>query len=178
MSVKNIVTVPNQILRQKTEKVKKFDSELNTLIKDLIDTLNSAKEPEGAGIAATQVGSNKRICIVRDFYEDPNNFRKILADDYVLINPKIVSTSKETNIDWEGCLSVPNEYGKVQRYNKIKVDYEDVKGNKMRIKASDMFSRIIQHEVDHLDGVLFTDRVTDKTISEKEFDELYEKGLL
>jgi len=91
----------------------------------------------------------------------------------VLINPKIVSTSKETEIDYEGCLSVPDVYGKVERYKKIKVDATDISGDRIKIKAQDFFARTIQHEIDHLDGVLFTDRVIGGVISEQEMDVVF-----
>ena len=178
MAIKTIITIPNPILRKPTSKVKDFGADLQNLIKDLKDTLESAEEPEGAGIAATQIGSDKRICIVRDFFENPANPKQIAFNDYVLINPKIISNSKDTDIDWEGCLSVPDQYGKVQRYKKLKVNYEDTKGNKMRIKAHGMLARVIQHEIDHLDGILFTDKLIEDSVSETEFDRLYEAGLL
>ena len=89
-----------------------------------------------------------------------------------------IEIKNDTDIDWEGCLSVPDQYGKVQRYKKLKVNYEDTKGNKMRIKAHGMLARVIQHEIDHLDGILFTDKLIEDAVSETEFDRLYEAGLL
>ena len=113
------------------------------------------------------------MCVVRNFYPDPAKSGEYTHEDYVLINPKIVSTSKETEIDYEGCLSVPNVYGKVARYKKIKVDALDVSGERIKIKAQDFFARTIQHEIDHLEGILFTDRVIGDVITEQEMDAVF-----
>lgn len=172
MAVKPIITIPNKVLRTKTEKVKQIDSEVLALAKDLLDTVRVAKDPEGAGLAATQIGVSKRVCVVRNFFRDPTNEEKVLSEDVVLINPKIISTSKETEVDWEGCLSVPDKYGKVQRFSKIKISALGVDGKDIKFKASDYFARTIQHEIDHLDGILFTDKVIGGTIGEEELDKL------
>jgi peptide deformylase len=170
MSAQPIITIPDEVLRKKTEKVKTINEEILKIAKDLVDTVKVAKDPEGAGLAAPQIGVSKRICIVRNFFLDPLDEHKILSEDIVLINPKIVSTSKETDIDWEGCLSVPNAYGKVERYSKVKVSAIGIDGKDIRFKASDFLARTIQHEIDHLDGILFTDRVIGKTITERELE--------
>lgn len=170
MAIRPIITVPNKVLKEKTEKVKQIDEAVLGIAKDLMDTIKVAKDPEGAGLAATQIGVSKRMCVVRNFFKDPQDLNKVLSEDIVLINPKIVSRSKETEIDWEGCLSVPNVYGKVERYQKIKVSALGVDGKDIKFKASGFFSRTIQHEIDHLDGILFTERVIGKTITEEELD--------
>lgn len=85
-----------------------------------MDTVKIAKDPEGAGLAAPQLGISKRICVVRNFFEDPLNSNDINSDDIILINPKIIQYSAEKEIDWEGCLSVPNVYGLVERAKKNK----------------------------------------------------------
>lgn len=174
MAVRTIVTQPHPALGQKAEKIRDFDESLQKLAEDMIDTLNQASEPEGAGLAANQIGVAKRVCIVRNFFQDPLHHDKILSEDFFLVNPKIVSESKETEIDWEGCLSVPNQFGQVQRFKKIKVFAQDLEGNTFKIRASGLFSRIIQHEVDHLDGVLFTSKVIGKTLTENQLDKLLE----
>lgn len=175
MSVKRIVEIPDPILKKKTQKVGQITDEIKEIAKDLVDTVKQAKDPEGAGLAATQIGYSKRMCVVRNFYESFDKTLVNQSDDYVLINPKIVSKSKETDTDWEGCLSVPDKYGKVERYNKIKVTAQDLDGETIKIKASGYFSRTIQHEIDHLDGVLFTDKVIGETVSEQKFNELIEQ---
>ena len=173
MPVRQIVTIPDTVLRKKAQKVSGIREEDKKLARDLLDTLEVAKDPEGAGIAATQIGVSKKMCVVRNFYPDPAKSGEYTHEDYVLINPKIVSTSKETEIDYEGCLSVPNVYGKVARYKKIKVDALDVSGERIKIKAQDFFARTIQHEIDHLEGILFTDRVIGDVITEQEMDAVF-----
>ena len=173
MPVRQIVTISDPVLRKKAQKVSGIREEDKKLARDLLDTLEVAKDPEGAGIAATQIGVSKKMCVVRNFYPDPAKSGEYTHEDYVLINPKIVSTSKETEIDYEGCLSVPNVYGKVARYKKIKVDALDVSGERIKIKAQDFFARTIQHEIDHLEGILFTDRVIGDVITEQEMDAVF-----
>jgi peptide deformylase len=175
MAVRKIVTIPDPVLTKKTQKVGKIDKEIKALAQDLLDTVKVAEDPEGAGLAATQIGVSKRICAVRKFYEDTINPEQINSDDIVLINPKITHFSKENEVDWEGCLSVPDEYGMVERAKIIKVTAQDINGDKIKIKAEGFFARTIQHEIDHLDGVLFTSKVLGKTISQKQFDEIVEE---
>lgn len=174
MSVKKIVTTPNPVLNKKTQKVGEITDEIKKIAQDLIDTVKVAEDPEGAGLAATQIGISKRMCVVRNFFEDPLDENKIRSDDIVLINPKITHYSPEKDLDWEGCLSVPDVYGKVERASKIKVTAKDIDGNIIKIKAEGFFARTIQHEVDHLDGILFSAHIQGKTLSQKEFDEMIE----
>lgn len=172
MSVKKIVTIPDPVLNKKTQKIGEITEEIKGLAQDLIDTVRVAEDPEGAGLAATQIGVSKRMCVVRNFFEDPLEENKIGSDDIILINPKITHCSSEKNLDWEGCLSVPDVYGKVERASKIKVTAKDIDGNIIKIKAEGFFARTIQHEVDHLDGILFTTHVKGKTLTQEEFDEM------
>ena len=113
--------------------------------------------------------------MVRNFFEDPLNPDEVSSDDIVLINPKIIQYSEEKNVDWEGCLSVPDAYGLVERAEKIKITAKDIDGNIIKIKAEGFFARTIQHEVDHLDGILFTSKIEGKTLTQKEFDKIMEK---
>jgi peptide deformylase len=168
MPVIEIVKFPDQVLVTKAEKVKELDAEVKTLIKNLKDTLRSSKHPEGVGLAANQVGVLKRVCLVR-------RITKNGYEEFVMINPKIISASKETNLDWEGCLSIPNQYGRVNRANKVKVRFEDEQGNEIQINANDFFARVILHEIDHLDGVLFTTKVVGKILTEAEVDKIFEQ---
>jgi peptide deformylase len=112
------------------------------------------------------------MCVVRNFFVDPKDSQNMLSENIVLINPKIISKSKEVETDWEGCLSVPDVYGKVERYKKIKIYAVGIDGKDIKFKASDFLARTIQHEVDHLDGILFTDKVVGKTITEEELEAL------
>lgn len=175
MAIREIVTIPNEILNKKTQKIGEITEEIKNIAKDLIDTVKVAEDPEGAGLAATQIGISKRICVVRNFFEDPINPEKISSNDIILINPKITDFSDEKETDWEGCLSVPDVYGLVERSKKIKLTAKDLDGNKIKIKAEGFFARTIQHEVDHLDGALFTSKVKGETLTQKQFDEMIEK---
>lgn len=175
MAVLEIVTIPNKILETKAEKIVDFGAETKELVKNLLDTVRKAHDPEGAGLAANQIGIAKRACIVRDFFVNPQNEDEIIAKDYVLINPKIISASKETELDIEGCLSVPNVYGRVERAKRIKVKAQDENGNEIRLSASGFLARVIQHEIDHLDGILFTTKLVGKAYTDDELEELESK---
>ena len=175
MAVIPIVTIPNKILLQKTENIKEINEEVRKDIQNLLDTLDSAQEPEGAGLAANQIGLNKRLCIVRNYVPNPADEKNPITQEFILINPKIVSRSKETVTDWEGCLSVPDVYGKVERYKKIKVKALNEMGEHIRLTATGFFGAVVQHEVDHLDGILFTEKVVGETLTEKELDKLYDQ---
>jgi peptide deformylase len=173
MAIKRILEAPNEILSTKTSKVKFEDPEVSEIVKDLLDTTVNQKEPEAAGLAAPQIGYNKRICVVREFQEIPNS-EKYTIINHVLINPKIISHSKELDLDFESCLSIPNMYGKVLRHKSIKLIYTDENGKEIKLKAKDFFARVIQHELDHLDGKLFTERLLGELITEEEYNKLLE----
>lgn len=180
MAVKKIVQIPDPILKEPCKEVTEFDAELKDFIVDLIDSLNSAHDPPGAGLSAPQIGVSKRICVARRFYESEEyvddetqkNEETQKYKDYVLINPKITSASNATEIKWEACLSIPDVYGMVQRHKRITVKAQDENGNPLKIKASGFFARVIQHEIDHLDGVLFTSKVIGETKTEEELDQI------
>lgn len=140
-----VITDPNPILRKRSEEIKDIKNQkLQALISDLVLTMF---KKEGVGIAAPQVGINQRVCIINT------------ADGPIaLINPLIVSHSRKTDWDEEGCLSIPGLWGEVERFTKIKVKALSARGDKLHFAAEDLFARIIQHEIDHLDGVLFTDK--------------------
>jgi peptide deformylase len=175
MSIKNILVAPNKILSEKSTKVTDINSkETKEIIRDLIETAVNQKEPEAAGLAAPQIGFNKRIILVRDFKVLPNT-DKLLIENRIMINPRIISESKNQDIDWESCLSIPGMYGQVKRPDGIKVTYLDEDGNEQKIKARDFYARVIQHEVDHLDGALFTEKMTGKLITEAEYNNLIDE---
>lgn len=175
MAVKNVIITPNPILNKKAQKVAEVTDDIKAVAKDLLDTVKVAKNPEGAGLAAPQIGISKRICVVRNFFEDPAHPEEIHSDDIILINPKITSHSTDIDLDWEGCLSVPDCYALVERFKRIKVTAKDLTGDTIKIKAEGFFSRTIQHEIDHLDGILFTSKVVGKTTTQKELDEIIER---
>ncbi|NOS68082.1 MAG: peptide deformylase [Candidatus Peribacteraceae bacterium] len=144
MAILPIVIGPdNPILRTKTKKVPKVTKEIKQLIKDMIETMHEAS---GVGLASPQVNRTERICIA-----------VIGGKITPLINPKITSKSKETDIDQEGCLSLPNVWLMIPRSIEIKLDYVDLQGKKQQRKLMHFDARVVQHEVDHLEGVLIVD---------------------
>ncbi len=156
MSIKEILTYPNEILKQESSEVETLDAEILEFIADLEETRLAG--PGAVGIAAPQVSMFKRIVIV-----DVSNMRKPVDNHghMIMINPEI--------IDWqgmakgrEGCLSVPDFTGNVIRAEKIKLNYMDEKGRRHEIESSGFEARAIQHELDHLDGLLFLDRLVSR----------------
>ncbi len=156
--IQKIVTVKDPILRIQSKEVKNLDKKIFNLLKDLKETLDIQKDPIGVGLAAPQIGKNLRIFAVK-----PNEKIKII------INPQVVSVSKEAkelkdehSKLMEGCLSLPNLYGPLKRPDSIKVNYLDEKGNKVTSLFDGFEAQIIQHEIDHLNGILFTDRLLEQ----------------
>jgi len=145
----DIYKIGDEILRTKCTKVTEFDHALEILIDAMFETL---AEADGVGLAGPQVGVDKRLFIV-----SLNDGTK-----KVFINPEILETSVETNPYEEGCLSIPGVYHNVVRPSKVKVFAQDEKGHAFTINASGLLARVIQHENDHLDGKLFTDRLSDE----------------
>lgn len=163
MSKLNIYTEPNPVLHKKCFKVKKFDEKLSKLALDMTETMRAGN---GAGLAAPQVGKLlKLLCIEYDPEKTEEKY-KINLRAYkkipltILVNPKITKFSKETHIGLEGCLSLPDTELDIKRSCEISVIAQDIMGNRLRIRARDFFARLLQHEIDHLDGILITDRKT------------------
>lgn len=153
-----IITTPDPRLREKSEKVRVIDDEILKIIADMRKlSLDWEKEHPfelSAAMAAPQMGVNKRIIIIRDDMED-----KKKATFTALINPEVIRADGKTKRDFEGCLSVPSIYGMVPRHTKVKVKAKLEDGTEVRIKATDELARILLHEIDHLDGVLFIDHI-------------------
>lgn len=176
MSIVEVIKTENnntkipQILKTKCKEVENIDDSVKEVIKNLKDTLKN-HIPPGAGLSAPQIGVDLRICLVKKF-RMVGQQEKIT--DHILINPTITNYSTPTDIRWEGCLSIPDTYGKVQRSKQLSVIAQDENGEKIKIKASGYFARVIQHEVDHLNGVLFTDKVIGQTATENELDQIFE----
>ncbi len=147
MAIRNIIKMGDPLLRKKCKVVDAFDSRLHMLLDDLKDTLHYA---EGLGLAAPQVGVLKRVCIVE--YE---------GNSYELVNPVVVKTSGKC-VDNEGCLSVVGFRGLVERPEKIDLEYYDRNGVKRFLHAEGYFARVFLHEIDHLDGILFADKMIKK----------------
>ena len=145
MAIRNVVQVGDDVLREKCFPVEEFDESLCKLLDDMKDTV---KKEEGAGLAAPQVGVLRRVAVVD------------VEDGYFeLINPVIVAQKGEQT-GWEGCLSVRGKSGVVSRPMKVKISYQDRKGEKHLLQAKGFFARAICHELDHLDGILYIDKAT------------------
>ncbi|MBE9475227.1 MAG: peptide deformylase [Chloroflexi bacterium] len=152
MAIREIITVPNKTLRGKARKVTSFGAELQTLIDDMVETMRVAP---GVGLAAPQVNVPLRAIVVEfNESEDEETPPKL----YMVVNPKITRFSSDQDIGTEGCLSIPRIVGDVERPISVTVKGFNRHGQPLKIKASGWLARIFQHEVDHLDGVLFVDR--------------------
>jgi peptide deformylase len=161
-----------EILHTKCAEVKTVGREAKNIAQNLLDTALAAKDPEAAGLSAPQIGINKRICLVRDFRFAGD---EEITTEYILINPEITNKSRATDIKYEACLSIPNLFGQVQRAKKITVKALNLDGKQIKIKAKDFFARVIQHELDHLDGILFTDKAIGKLLTEQELEKLMQE---
>lgn len=152
MAIRKIVTAEDPVLRKTSRRVEKFDERLWTLLDDMNDTL---KKAEGAGLAAVQVGILKRAVLVD------------VGDGLLeLINPEIIETRGEVE-DTEGCLSVPGEWGLVKRPEYVKIKAQDRRGVWHRYEGTDLKARCFCHEIDHLDGIIYTDKVIKKLTPEE-----------
>lgn len=159
MTVLNIVTPPDPVLRQKTKPVVRFDAELQTLIDDMIETMRAV---HGVGLAAPQVGRSLRLAVIETLpkVDDAGNELKNSRELFVIINPEIVWDSSTVVDGIEGCLSIPGFVGEVTRYESVRVKAQDRHGKKIKLRINGWSARIFQHEIDHLDGVLYIDRLT------------------
>jgi peptide deformylase len=155
MALRQIVTLPDPILRRKAKQVIKFDSDLQELVDDMIETM---REAPGVGLAAPQVGIPERVIVVEyaEDEEDEDAPKKL----YVMVNPEIKEFSDETEVGIEGCLSVPGLHGDVERALRVTVKGQTRHGQPMKVKARGWMARIFQHEIDHVNGVVFTDRAS------------------
>lgn len=175
MSVLDIQGIDNPILRKKTRKVTQFNRELQTLIDNMIETM---REASGVGLAGPQVDQPLRLTVVETLpdYDEEGNEIEGTRDLFVLVNPEIVWQSDETVAGIEGCLSIPGWVGEVSRHKSIRVKAQDRYGKPIRMRLHDWTARIVQHEVDHLEGVLYIDKLTkpENFWTEEEFAEMQE----
>ncbi len=169
MASREIITLPNPILRRKAHKVEKIDADLKVLIEDMIETMRAAP---GVGLAATQVGISNRIIVVEFGKEDDEEAPKKL---YVLINPEISFPTEEKITGIEGCLSVPGLVGEVDRFAQAQVRGMNAHGHAVKVKAHGWLARIFQHEIDHLDGIVYTDRASKVWVPSKEEENVVDK---
>ena len=148
MTVKTILTEPNQLLRQISKPVEKVGKEEQKLMDDMLETMYAAN---GIGLAAIQIGIPKRI-IVMDLSKDEKK-----KDPQYFVNPVINNKDQKKTTYEEGCLSVPNQFAEIDRPGKCEVEYLDYNGEKKFLKAKGLLATCIQHEMDHLEGILFID---------------------
>jgi len=166
MTLRQIVTLPEPVLRRKAKPVTKFDKELQTLIDDMIETM---REAPGVGLAAPQVGISERLAVI-EYAEDEDEDEEEAVEGvevtpkpskpkqlFVIINPEIVKASEEKVMGIEGCLSIPGLLGEVERHEALQVKALNRHGKPVKFKVDGWLARIFQHEIDHLNGVVFTD---------------------
>jgi len=160
MTKLDVVVLGEPILRKKARKVREFDRKLHKLLDDMAETM---LEAPGVGLAAPQVDVGQRIILVRlpDDEEAVEEYGEQAGVLYEVINPEIVKASKEMVEGVEGCLSIPGFVGRVDRHVSVSIRGQDRKGKQIRIKARDWLARIFQHEIDHVDGILYIDRASE-----------------
>jgi peptide deformylase len=168
MPIRKIITAENPTLRMKAKKVHRFDASIQKLVDDMFETMHAAN---GAGLAAPQIDLSIRVFVAE--YEE----RRI-----ALLNPEIVKAEGEA-LGSEGCLSIPGYYGdNIRRAESVVVKGQDMRGKDVRVRAEGWFARIIQHEIDHLDGVLFLDRLDRpedlREVSPEEEEELAREAII
>lgn len=160
MKKEDIITLPNPHLRQKAERIHVITDEVRDVVKEMIeaslDWEKSHPHEISAALAAPQIDKMYKIIIVRSDLDDKNN-----QEFTALINPKIVKFEGDVTADFEGCLSITSIYGKVPRHEKVRVKALDIHGNEVRIKAEGFLARVLQHEIDHTNGILFVDHIRD-----------------
>ena len=151
MAIRKILKFPDQDLRIKAKPVESFDDELKTLTDDMFETMHSVN---GIGLAATQIGVAKQVAVI-DISPEKN-------EPLVIVNPaiQILDPSKTEDYD-EGCLSVPGFFEKISRPSDIKLTYQDLDGKKQEIKPEGLLTKVVQHELDHLNGRLFVDHISE-----------------
>jgi len=152
MALREILTEPNKILRQKSLTVEKVDSEIQKLMDDMLETMYAAP---GIGLAAIQVGVPKRV-IVLDLAQKEKEKEQVKKPMY-FVNPEIINKSKNNSTYEEGCLSVPGQFAEIDRPDQCHIRYLDYYGQPKEIKTEGMLATCIQHEMDHLEGILFID---------------------
>lgn len=156
MAKLKVYEYPHPVLKKKAERVEKgeFNPELKKLLDDMLETMY---ESAGVGLAAPQIGLSKRIVVI-DVEQDDERGQP--GNPIYLINPEIVWASEETMINFEGCLSVPEQRAEVERHEMVKVRYCDPEGQEKLIEAEGFLAIALQHEIDHLDGILYIDRIS------------------
>ena len=171
MAIRRVLRIDDpedrKILTTKSVRVKQFDKGLQTLVNDMIETM---REHNGVGLAAPQIGVLRRVVVIEqpaieEEQEDGTTVVKEPAKLVVMVNPEITEASDERFTMLEGCLSLPGWYGEVPRPAQVSIKYQDLQGREHRLKNADargyFIGRMAQHEIDHIDGILFTERIED-----------------
>lgn len=154
MSVLKLYEYPHPVLREKCEKAGRVDDELRRFLDDMLETMYADK---GCGLAAPQVGVTKRIIVLDS---NPSDEDLSARRPMYLVNPEIIWHSEETLMFNEGCLSLPKQSADVERFERVRVRYTDYNGKEREVLADDMLAIILQHEIDHLDGILYIDHLS------------------
>lgn len=162
MAIRNLRYENDEILKKRSREIETIDEKINELAQDMMDTMHKY---DGVGLAGVQVGILKRIIVI-DLYDEENQ--------YVLINPVIKQAKGEQIVD-EGCLSFPNQFGKVRRPKNVVVEALNLNGKKVRIEASDLLAQAFCHEIDHLNGEVFVDKVEEGTLEKLSDEELEDR---
>ena len=158
MTVQTILRMGNSLLLERAEEITRFNTpELNQLIKDMLETMQAE---DGAGLAAPQIGESVRV-VIFGVDHNPRYPDVEVVPETILINPTITVIDKTIDEAWEGCLSLPGLRGVVPRYRQIKYSGFDAHGKAFEVEASDFHARVVQHECDHLDGILYPQRMKD-----------------
>lgn len=151
MAIRKVIEVGDEILRKKARKVEQVDDRIRTLLDDMVETMHKFN---GVGLAGPQVGILKRVIVI-DLYDDNGPIK--------LVNPEIIKEKGEQEVD-EGCLSFPNQYAKIIRPMEVKVKALNENGEEIKISAKGLLAQALAHEIDHLDGVLFIDKIIPGTL--------------
>lgn len=159
MAKLNVYEYPHPILKKKALKLEKqeFNAELKQFLADMLETMYVEA---GVGLAAPQVGISKRIVVIDVEQKELEDGTTCQGNPIFMINPEIIATSEEKYIGFEGCLSVPEQRAEVERFAAVKVHYFNPEGNKVELESEGFLAIAIQHELDHLDGILYIDRIS------------------
>jgi len=156
MAILPIYNCSNPVLKQKTMQIEQINSEIKNLAMDMFDTMRNTGN--GVGLAANQVGKNLALVVID--LSGVEEYDGKGMDELVLVNPQIIDFSEETNLYYEGCLSVPGFYEDVERPTEVKVKYLNLDEQEIKLDCSDFLARVVQHEIDHLNGILFYEKLS------------------
>lgn len=175
MTLLDVVKLPAPILRQRARPVTKFDDDLQALIDNMVETM---RESNGVGLAAPQIGLPVQLAVIETLPKEDEQGNEIpnSRELFVIANPEIVWQSREVVDGVEGCLSIPGYVGEVERHEVVRVRAQDRYGKKVKLKLNGWTARIFQHEIDHLNGILYIDRLTapEHLWTDEEFEKMQE----